>query len=457
MSQRKINGPSSGFPELLPELRRVEQQWMDLIRLVFETYGFASLETAAVEELNTIIAKGEDTDKEIYGLRRLKEVSTVAQFNTLGLHFDLTVPLARYVAQNYHYLTFPFKRYQIQKVWRGERPQEGRYREFAQCDIDVVDNENVALQFDIEMPRMIHKIFDMLGIEDIQTNINNRKIIQGYYEGIGIKHTIQAIRIVDKLDKLGKDAVAEMLQSQIGLNAETAHKCLRLAEIKTTDTSFANKIAALGVTSDLMSQGIEELTFVMKSLSNLPQGSVAANMAIARGLDYYTGTVYEGKFTSYPEFPTIYAGGHYENLLSSYSNKKLPGVGISIGLTRTLLKLHKENRIQLAEKCPTDVVVINMPNNDYEKLSAKAEMLRSNGINVEIFHDSKKKTGEQIKYAGKKGIKYALFIRDKSDEIKNLVSGEQQVVDIDTWTPDRSDSLQTHIIPSRKKSVLGPT
>ena len=179
MMRKKIKGSSSGFPELLPELRRIEIQWMDVIRQVCDSYGFVSIETSAIEKVKTITAKGEDVDNEIYGLRRLKDNLNAAQSTTLALHFDLTVPLARYVSQNYSDLVFPFKRYQIQKVWRGERPQEGRYREFAQCDIDVIDNDQVSLQFDAEMPRMIHKIFEQLGIDDIQTNINNRKIIQG--------------------------------------------------------------------------------------------------------------------------------------------------------------------------------------------------------------------------------------------------------------------------------------
>jgi histidyl-tRNA synthetase len=454
MTLKKISGPSSGFPELLPELRRVEQQWNDTIRQIFESYGFASIETSAIEEVKTITAKGEDVDKEIYGLRRLKEDSNEPQASTLGLHFDLTVPLARYVSQNYNDLTFPFKRYQMQKVWRGERPQEGRYREFGQCDIDVVDNKEVALQFDAEMPLMIHKVFEKLGIDDITTNINNRKIIQGYYMGLGISDPMHAIRIVDKVDKIGPDGVSKMLKSRMNLSDDVIEKCLQMAEIKTTDNSFAERIECLGVKNDLLAAGCGELKFVIESLSSLPHGSVVANMAISRGLDYYTGTVYEGKFTTYPDFPTIYAGGRYENLLSNYFNKKVPGVGISIGLTRTLLKLYKENRIQLSEKSPTDVLIVQTPEMDYKALVGKAQAMRDNGVNVEVYHDAQRKTGAQIQYAVKKGIRYALFATANGDEVKDLISGQQVGFDIRTWTPDRRENYQTRIFPSPKKSVL---
>jgi len=452
VNAKKITGPSSGFPELLPELRRVEQQWLDTIRQSFEAYGFASIETAAVEEVATITAKGEDVDKEIYGLRRLREAAQDMQPSSLGLHFDLTVPLARYVSQHYNELNFPFKRYQIQKVWRGERPQEGRYREFTQCDIDVVDNNELALHFDAEMPRIVLKIFDRLGIDDLVTHINNRKIIQGYYLGLGITEPMPVIRCVDKLDKIGPDGVRQTLQTQLQMSDDIIDKCLQLAAIKTADSSFAAQVEGLGIHNEVLDAGIRELRFVMDSLANLRSGSVLANLAIARGLDYYTGTVFEGKFTTYPEFPTIFAGGRYDNLLGSYFNRKVPGVGISIGLTRMLLKLYKEGRIHPAEQCPTDVLLIHTPESSYAALVARAEALRDNGINVEIYHDPGKKTGQQIQYANRKGIRYALFTNTGSDEIKDLVSGTQLPIDIQAWQPDRTSSYQTRIVPSARQA-----
>jgi len=455
VNAKKITGPSSGFPELLPELRRVEQQWLDIIRQSFEAYGFASIETAAIEEVETLAAKGEDVDKEIYGLRRLREEG--AQPSTLGLHFDLTVPLARYVSQHYNELSFPFKRYQIQKVWRGERPQEGRYREFRQCDIDVIDNNELALHFDAEMPRIVHKIFDRLGIEDVVTHINNRKIIQGYYTGLGIQDPMQAIRVVDKLDKISPEGVRQTLRAQLQLSDAVIDKCLELASIRTPESSFAQRVERLGVKNELLDTGVRELCFVMDSLSNLRSGAVLANLAIARGLDYYTGTVFEGKFTNYPEFPTIFAGGRYDNLLGSYFNRKVPGVGISIGLTRTLLKLYKEGRIHTAEQCPTDVLLVRIPDSSYAVLVEKAERLRENGINVEIYHDADKKVGQQIQYANRKGIRYALFVNATNDEIKDLVSGTQSQVDIHTWQPDRAAGYQTRIVPSPRQAAAKST
>ena len=453
MSNLKIKGPLSGFPEFLPELRRVELQWLDTIRQTFESYGFASIESAAAEKVATIEAKGEDVDKEIYALERLNSRQAKSSSSKAALHFDLTVPLARYVSQNFNELTFPFKRYQIQKVWRGERPQEGRYREFTQCDIDVVDQQQVALLFDAEIPKMIHKVFAKLGVDDIQTHLNNRKIIQGYYMGVGIEDPIQAIRIIDKIDKIGADAVAQLLMDELQLSRSVVDQCLALAQIKTTDCSFIEQIKALGIENEMLTQGLEELEFVMQNLSQVAAGSVCANMSISRGLDYYTGTVYEGKFTSYPDFPTIYAGGRYDNLVGQFFKQKVPGVGMSIGLTRTLLKLYKENRIQLAEQTPTDLLVLNQINNDLSHLIQVAEGLRDRGVNVEVFHVAKKKTKQQIQYANKKGIRYILFVNEQDMQVKDLMTGTQQAFDAEQWFPDRTQSYQTQIIPSHKNSI----
>ena len=438
MVKKIYNGPASGFPEFLPELRRVEQNWLDVIRKVFESYGYTSIETSAVELVSTIIAKGDDVDKEIYTLGRLNNDAENLKQNTsqLALHFDLTIPLARYVSQNYNDLTFPFKRYQMQKVWRGERAQEGRYREFLQCDIDVIDNNVVSHNFDAEMPKLIHKIMNQLGINDIQTHINNRKIIQGYYTGIGITDTLKVIRIIDKIEKIGKEEVLKLLTSQAGLSVEIANKCIELAEIQTNDTSFVEKILNLGVSNVMLNEGIEELRNLMNNFTDLPKNSVIANLSIARGLDYYTGTVFEGRFVNYNDSTAIFAGGRYENLVGDYLNKSLPGVGISIGLTRILLKLLKENRLNIDKKSPTDILVINFTDSNYQELCKKAELLRDNNINVEVYHDNTKKISTQIQYAVKKGIKYILLISKQQSEIKNLETFEQYIVsDLTKWQP----------------------
>ncbi|MDD3040656.1 histidine--tRNA ligase [Bacteroides sp.] len=449
----KVPKPVSGFPEWLPEARRVELQWIDIMRRTFESYGYASIEPASVEEVSVIQAKGDDADKEIYALRRLSGEQT-ADEPRLALHFDLTVPMARYVAQNFSALQFPFKRFQLQKAWRGERPQEGRYREFTQADIDVIDQGSVSFHFDAEMPRIVHKILQTIGIDNVHTNVNNRKIIQGYYEGLGIADPMKAIQIIDKIDKIGPSGVQQMLMSQMGLTEDVAQKCLQLAQIRSEDTGFIDQIRALGVSSALLDQGIEELKYVMDRLSDLPKGSVIANMSIARGLNYYTGTVYEGKLGDYPDFPTIFAGGRYENLVGTYLNRSLPGVGISIGLTRIFGKLLKEGRIKLGEKSPTHVVIINTPESDQNELMRKAELMRKNSVNVEVFHEPETKTSNQIRYATRKGIPYIMFASEGADEIKNLETGEQTAVDVASWQPDRHNTYQSRIEPSQRCSVL---
>ena len=266
---------------------------MDKIRSVFESYGFCSIETASVEEVDVLTAKGGDTDKEIYALRRLQDVEQ-SKNSRVALHYDLTVPLARYVALNNGQLTFPFKRYQIQKCWRGERPQEGRYREFCQCDIDVLDQDNVSIEFDAELPAIVYEILSKLNVGPISIHINNRKILEGFYQGLGVDDIVSAIRIVDKMDKIGAIKVGELLSSELGLSSDVVQKSLSLAEIKTPDSSFVSEVEALGVKTELLQLGLDELSLVIDRLSYVPEGVVIADLSIARGFDYYTGTVYEG-------------------------------------------------------------------------------------------------------------------------------------------------------------------
>ncbi len=428
--------PISGFPEWLPEQRAVELAWIDHIRAVFESYGFVNIETPAVEAVEILAAKGGDTDKEIYALRRLQgEESEPAR---MALHYDLTVPLARYVATHYNDLTFPFKRYQIQKAWRGERPQEGRFREFLQCDVDVIDNEELSIEFDAELPAIIFEIVDGLKIGPVAIHINNRKILQGFYRGLGVPDQVAAIRIVDKLDKIGPDNVAKLLREELGLSAPIAGQCLALAEIKTVDTSFVTRVQELGITNETLEEGLQELELVMDRLSHLPQGAVLADLAIARGFDYYTGTVYEGKLKDYPDYPTVFAGGRYRDLVGSYLNRKLPGVGISIGLTRIIAKLFKENRLQLGRRSPSHVLVAVLPGADMAKAREVGRTLRRRGINTEVYHQPAK-LAKQIKYADRKQIPYVWF--PASDEqpdhqVKALSSGKQISVDLADWRPE---------------------
>ena len=426
--------PISGFTEWLPEVRMVELRWLDRIRLAFERYGFCSIETPSVEALEVLLAKGE-TSQEVYTLRRLQTEGDDESDAKLGLHFDLTVPFARYVAQHFNDLVFPFKRYQIQRVWRGERPQEGRFREFTQCDIDVINLDSVPLQYDAEVPRIIHEILTDLALPAWTLNINNRKVLQGFYEGLGIADPLAVIRIADKLDKIGPDGVRSLLIDTAGLSSEQATACLELATIRGTDASVVDDINALGVRSPLLSEGLAELAFVMTSLSDLPAGSIVADLAIARGLDYYTGTVYEGKFTAWPHYGSICSGGRYENLAGSYIRRTLPGIGMSIGLTRIFAKLMAEGLIQTGPKCPTHVLVVVPSDERRPQAVAIAAQLRKRGFNTELYHQADKLT-KQVRYAARKGIPFVWFppFEDGNPhEVKDMATGDQTVADPNTW------------------------
>ena len=436
MSDQQVVRPApiSGFSEWLPEVRRVELHWLDRIRATFERYGFANIETPAVESLDVLTAKGE-TSQEVYTLRRLQADPKDGSDAKLGLHFDLTVPFARYVAQHFNELDFPFKRYQMQRVWRGERPQEGRFREFTQCDIDVINVDDVPLHFDAEIPRIIHEVLTGLGLPPWSLNINNRKVLQGFYEGLGIADPIAVIRIADKMDKVGAEGVGELLR-QAGLSAEQAGAVLDLARIRGGDAGVVEDIRKLGVESPLLSEGLDELGFVMASLADLPSGSVVADLSIARGLDYYTGTVYEGKFLDWPGYGSICSGGRYENLAGSFIRRKLPGIGLSIGLTRIFAKLLAEGLIETGPKSPTTVLVAIPSDERRAEAISTAAALRARGINTEVYHQASN-LKKQLKYAEKKGIPFVWFppFEDgKAHEVKDMATGAQAEADPGTWS-----------------------
>ena len=424
----------SGFLEWLPEQRMVELRWIDEIRRVFESYGFCSIETPSVEEIEVLLAKGE-TDKEIYVINRLQADDDISDAR-LGLHYDLTVPLARYVAEHFNDLVFPFKRYQIQRAWRGERPQEGRYREFRQCDIDVININHLPLQFDAEMPAIMYDILRRLEVGKFQISISNRKILEGYFRGLGIEDPVSVIRIVDKLNKIGEDRVLSELQSSLNLPRELALRCLALAKIRTTDLSFIDQVQALGIKSNLLNKGLEELAFVIDALSSLPGGTILADLSIARGFDYYTGTVYECKMPEFPTYPSICSGGRYENLAGAFINRKLPGVGISLGLTRIFAKLVAEKRLKTGPKCPTQVLVVFPRAEQREEAVRTAKMLRERGFNVEMYH-TPGKIAQQLRYASRKGIPYAWFPPFENGgvhEVKDMATEMQVVADPMTWS-----------------------
>lgn len=432
--------PISGFPEWLPAQRMIEQRVLDRIRSTFELYGFAPLETRSVEPLETLLSKGE-TSKEVYLLHRLQAASddSAAADDQLGLHFDLTVPFARYVVENAGKLVFPFRRYQIQKVWRGERPQEGRYREFLQADIDVVNRDNLPFHHDTEMPLVIGDALGGLPIPQARIQVNNRKVCEGFYRGLGLPDTDQVLRTVDKLDKIGPARVSELLVETAGASEAQAAACLELAEISADDASFVDAVRKLGVSDPLLDEGLEELVRVVETAREHAPGLVVAELKIARGLDYYTGTVYETQLRGYERFGSICSGGRYDNLASS-GKERFPGVGISIGVSRMLGVLFGQQALSISRSVPTCVLVA-LPHEEQRVACDRiAAALRRRGIPAEVAPTAAK-FGKQIQYADRRGIPFVWFPGSSSaeDEIKDIRSGAQAPADAATWAPPAED------------------
>ncbi|MEU6247732.1 histidine--tRNA ligase [Glycomyces sp. NPDC047010] len=428
--------PLSGFPELLPRQRIVEQQVVDHLRRAFELHGFANLQTRAVEPMDQLLRKGE-TSKEVYVLRRLQADDRDASDAELGLHFDLTVPFARYVLENAGKLNFPFRRYQIQPVWRGERPQGGRYREFWQADIDIVDLGELPAHYEVEVALVVADALKGLPLPKVRMHVNNRKLSQGFYQGLGIADTEEALRIIDKLDKIGRDATAKLLIDGVDATPEQAEACLKLASISAEDSSFVDEIRALGVTDPLLEEGLTELAAVVDAAAAAAPGFVVADMKIARGLDYYTGTVYEVFIEGEEHLGSVCSGGRYDKLASDGKNT-YPGVGLSIGVSRLLVPLLQAGKIDATREVPTCVLVALNHEDDRPASNAIAQRLRARGIPVQVS-PSAAKFGKQIKFADKRGIPFVLFTNDEGTQIKDIRSGDQATVDLDTWNPPAED------------------
>ncbi len=432
--------PISGFPELLPAQRAVEQHVIDTLRRTFELHGFAGIETRAVEPMAQLARKGE-IDKEIYVVRRLQGLEQGrADSDDLGLHFDLTVPFARYVLENSGHLTFPFRRYQIQKVWRGERPQDGRYREFRQADIDIVGENTLAAHHDVEIPLVmldaLERLHTQTGLPVVRMRVNNRQLSEGFYRGLGIEDTAAVLQRVDKLDKIGADAVTRLLTEECGLTGEAAAKVIALASITTEDTSFVEQVRALGVRHDLLDHGLDLLADVVGSAATYVPGRLVADLSIARGLDYYTGTVYETALVGYESMGSISSGGRYDALASD-GKSTYPGVGISLGVSRMLVPLLGKGLLAASRSVPTAVLVAVTDEETRAEAVAVAAALRSRGIPTEVA-PAADKFGKQIRYADRRGIPYVWFGGSRG-EVKDIRSGEQTAVDVGEWTPPASD------------------
>jgi histidyl-tRNA synthetase len=430
--------PLSGFPEWLPPQRMIELRVIDRLRTTFELYGFAPLETRAVEPLDQLLRKGE-TSKEVYVLRRLHGSDDEPDADdALGLHFDLTVPFARFVLENAGKLAFPFRRYQIQKAWRGERPQEGRYREFIQADIDVVDRDTLPFHYEAEIPLVVGDALSGLPIPPIRIHANNRKLCQGFYRGLGIEDTEAALRAVDKLDRVGPGGVAELLGRTAGASPEQAKACLALAEISAEDESFVDAVRALGVDDPLLDEGLDELVRVVAAARAHSPGLLLADLKIARGLDYYTGTVYETNMQGFEKAGSICSGGRYDNLAQSGADR-YPGVGISIGVSRMLGLLFGASALSVSRSVPTCVLVALVAEDQRPASDRVAAALRRRGIATEVS-PSAAKFGRQIRYAERRGIPFVWFIGgDGTHEIKDIRSGEQVPADPAHWTPPPQD------------------
>ena len=416
-----------GFMELLPNEQILFNKMKETIQKTYEQYGFLPLDTPIIEDAKVLLAKaGGETEKQVYRFSKGD--------NDLALRFDLTVPLAKYVSQYYNKLSFPFKRYQIGKVYRGEKPQRGRYREFYQCDVDIIGDGELSILNDAEIPSIIYNTFKNLGFDEFTICINNRKILNGLFSSINLSDSSEEIlRIIDKIEKIGSNEVKEQLLELVK-DAEKVDTIMKFIQIEGDTESKLAQLDNLGITDKTFLLGLKELKEVVKyiKLFNVPDNYYTVDLTIARGLDYYTGTVYETFLNKYRNLGSICSGGRYDNLAEFYTDKKLPGVGISIGLSRLFFQLEDNNIINANNETIADVMVVSIDNNNYDTEIKIATNLRNAGINVQtITEDMKLKN--KLKYANKLKIKYLIIVGE--DEIKagkvtlkDMITGEQKLV-----------------------------
>ena len=415
----------SGFMELLPAKQERFERMMEILRRTYASYGFAPLDTPAIEDAQILLAKGGgETEKQIYRFQKGD--------SDLALRFDLTVPLAKYVALHCNDLAFPFRRYQISKVYRGERAQRGRFREFYQADIDIIGDGKLDILNEAEIPAIIYKVFRGFGLNRFQIRVNNRKILTGFYAMLELSEKSGDImRTVDKLDKIGADKVRNILISDCGLTETQADEILKFIAITGSNADVLTALQNYAGRNEIFDQGLTELEAVTKNLAafGVPEANFAVDLTIARGLDYYTGTVYETTLLDHPEIGSVCSGGRYDNLAGYYIDKALPGVGISIGLTRLFYVLDEQGLLNPElPSAPADVLVLPMTA-DAGAAIALAEQLRSSGLRVQ-FYGEQKKFKQKMAYADKLGVPFAVLLGE--DEIaegvcsvKNMVTGQQ--------------------------------
>ncbi|MBQ7330439.1 MAG: histidine--tRNA ligase [Oscillospiraceae bacterium] len=421
----------SGFMELLPGKQAQFERMLTILRSTYASYGFAALDTPVIEDARILLAKGGgETEKQIYRFQKGD--------SDLALRFDLTVPLAKYVALHANELAFPFRRYQISKVYRGERAQRGRFREFYQADIDIIGDGKLDILNEAEIPAIIYKVFRGFGLNRFQIRVNNRKILNGFYAMLDLSEKSGDImRTVDKLDKIGADKVRTILCDDCGLTAEQADEILKFISIRGSNAQVIAALESYTGRNELFDLGVEELKAVTANLSafGVPEENFAVDLTIARGLDYYTGTVYETTLLDHPEIGSVCSGGRYDNLAGYYIEKQLPGVGISIGLTRLFYVLDEQGLLNpQLPTAPADALVLPMTENAGPAI-ALAEGLRQKGLRVQLYGEQKK-FKQKMAYADKLGVPFAVLlgedeIAENVCSVKNMRTGEQQKLTAD--------------------------
>ena len=419
----------SGFMELLPGEQLLMERILGIVRSSYALYGFTPLDTPLIEASEILLAKGGgETEKQIYRFTKGDA--------DLSLRFDLTVPLAKYVALHYGELTFPFRRYQIGKVFRGERAQRGRFREFYQADIDIIGDETLDIANEAEIPAVIYTVFSRLGLSRFTIRINNRKVLNGFYAMLGLtEKSGDIMRTVDKLEKIGADAVKRILVDDFAVSEQDADAILAFIAIRGTNGEVLAGLEAYRGRNELFDRGLDELNAVTKHLGafGVPEENFAVDLTIARGLDYYTGTVYETALTDHPEIGSVCSGGRYDNLAGYYTNKKLPGVGISIGVTRLFYVLNEQRMLNRSvSPSPVDALILPMTG-DLGAAVTLATKLRSAGLRTQLYTEPKKFKAK-MNYADKLGVPFALLlgedeIREGVVAVKNMMTGEQVQVE----------------------------
>ncbi|WP_282924806.1 histidine--tRNA ligase [Peptoniphilus genitalis] len=417
-----------GFMELLPKDQILFNEMKDIIRKNFEKHGFLPIDTPVIEKSEVLLAKGGgETEKQIY---RFSKGDT-----DMSLRFDLTVPLARYTVEHMNDLSFPFKRYQIGKVYRGEKAQKGRFREFYQCDIDTIGMGELSLVNDAEFPVVIFHTFKDLGFTDFTIHLNNRKILKGFFSSLGIEDSMNVLRTVDKLDKIGEESVLEEL-GENGIGRDSGEKILEFIKIKGTVDEILEQLRELKIEDEIFQEGLDELTQVVGYMRDfgIDEDCFDIDLKIARGLDYYTGTVYETTLDNYPKIGSVCSGGRYEDLASYYTDKTLPGVGISIGLSRLFYQLNEAKIISSEEKSLVDLLIIPMDDCIHDGIKLLSE-LREKGVRVSVYTEFAK-LKKKFKYADQTKVDYVIVlgeeeIKTRMYSLKDMKTGDQEEVTFD--------------------------